>query len=177
MKAPIIPVVDLSELPEEQCDKVLLSLYDHEFYCWYKDQERDPAGLLSLFFQEYDSKRKSFDSFNDWKIYEQERHDMVKEDKGRVARCDTILKKLQTYKNSRFPEKCELAYDLADVVFDYREKLTDVPEENIKIIDALLVCLKEESSAMALERIGMTDQIRILADAQKRVEYQHDASG
>ncbi|KKB58871.1 hypothetical protein [Parabacteroides gordonii] len=48
MKASIIPVVDLSELLEEQCDKVLLSLYDNESNCWYKDQERDPAGLLSL---------------------------------------------------------------------------------------------------------------------------------
>lgn len=172
MKAAIIPVVDLSELPEKLCDKVLLFLYSNELYCWYKDKERDPACLLSLFFQEYDSKRKSFDLFNDWSNYEQSRYDVEKEDRKRTARCDTILEKLQTYKNSRFLKKCKFAYALADVILDYREKLTDVPEENTKIIEKLLKRLNKESNVNDIEFIGMTDQIRMLADAQKRVELQ-----
>lgn len=174
MKASIIPVVDLSELPEEQCDKVLLSLYYNELYFLFKDRERDPAGLLSLFFQEYDTKRKSFDLFKDWDRYECYRWEVEKEDKKRTARYDTILNKLQTYTNCRYPEKCKFAYALADVMLDYRKMFTDQPEENTEIIETLLTRLQKESNARGVKSIvGLEDRLSKLADARKRVELEY----
>lgn len=172
MKSATIPVVDLSELPEEQCDKVLSFLYHNELYCWNKNKERDPECLLSLFFQEYDSKRKSFDSFIEWGKYECYRYGVEKVDRRRTAKYDALFKKLQSYKSSYFPEKCKFAYALADVVLGYRKMFTDLPEDNTKIIETLLTRLKIESNARGVESIGMTDQFRVLADAQERVELQ-----